>query len=578
MNWEQFRAILWLRFRLSRNQFIRAGKFNAVLSIIMFGLLLVAGLGLGVAGLLLGPLAATKASPGVLLLICDGLICGFLFVWLTGLMVDLQRSESIDLDRLLSLPISLKQVFVLNYAASHFTPSIILFLPAIIGFCLGVVFGAGPLMLLLLPLALSFILMITAWTYCLRGWLAALMMNKRRRRAIVVWITAGFILLSQLPNILVHSRMFRGKTANSRSSNPSAPDADKTFPPETFIDMHRPIPLGWVGFGAFELRQGRALAALGATAASCFLGLLGLMRAYRLTLRFYTGADQKIAPAATAAPRVHPASTSSRKRLLVERQLPFLRDDIAGLALATFRSLSRAPELKMALIMPVIFGVVGLSMAFSASKNAAPWPLRELAAPMAVFLTAFFLAPTMANTFGLDRNGFRALVLLPTRRDHLLFAKNLAFFPFLACTAAILAILAALLTHASVSALLTALVEIPAVFLLVCLPCNLTSMLAPFRLAPGSLKAKRPKAIVIIAILLNMVAEPIVVAPLLIPSGLQLLFSFNHWVPWLPVNLLAALAILALIAGLYWLLLAPLGRLLQHREQAILREVTEEVE
>ena len=38
---------------------------------------------------------------------------------------------------------------------------------------------------LLLPLVLGFVFMVTAWTYCVRGWLAALMVNKRRRRAIV---------------------------------------------------------------------------------------------------------------------------------------------------------------------------------------------------------------------------------------------------------------------------------------------------------------------------------------------------------------------------------------------------------
>ena len=49
-------------------------------------------------------------------------------------------------------------------------------------------------MVLLVPLALGIVFMITAWTYCLRGWLAALMVNKRRRRTVIVWVTIVFVL------------------------------------------------------------------------------------------------------------------------------------------------------------------------------------------------------------------------------------------------------------------------------------------------------------------------------------------------------------------------------------------------
>ena len=43
--------------------------------------------------------------------------------------------------------------------------------------------------------------MVTALTYQLQGWLASLMSNPRRRRTIIMIITASFILLSQLPNL-----------------------------------------------------------------------------------------------------------------------------------------------------------------------------------------------------------------------------------------------------------------------------------------------------------------------------------------------------------------------------------------
>src|SRR5262245_26650852 len=35
MNWEQLKTIIWLRWRLTRNQFLRAGQLNAVISVLL---------------------------------------------------------------------------------------------------------------------------------------------------------------------------------------------------------------------------------------------------------------------------------------------------------------------------------------------------------------------------------------------------------------------------------------------------------------------------------------------------------------------------------------------------------------
>ena len=47
-------------------------------------------------------------------------------MWLIGLIAELQRSETIDLQRLMHLPVGLGQIFVINYVASHLALSIIL--------------------------------------------------------------------------------------------------------------------------------------------------------------------------------------------------------------------------------------------------------------------------------------------------------------------------------------------------------------------------------------------------------------------------------------------------------------------
>ena len=90
----------------------------------------------------------------------------------------------------------------------------------------------------------------------------------------------------------------------------------------------------------------------------------------------------------------------------------------------------------------------------------------------------------MSNVFGLDRNGFRALVLLPTRRHHILLAKNLAFSPFVAVTPVAMLIALKFFVRLPWEAFLAGLLQAGVAFLLFSLMCNLLSILAPFRHRP----------------------------------------------------------------------------------------------
>ena len=204
MSWDRLQALLWLRWRLSRNQWQRDSQVGAVLTMIVLVLCLGLAAAGGIAGLLGGTWGVAKLDPFKIMLVWDGLVAAFLVFWTVGIVVELQRSDIIDLGRLLHLPVSLWEAFLLNYLASHVSLSLAMMLPAMLGLAAGLTLGRGFAMLLLFPLVFAFFFAITAWTYCLRGWLASLMVNKRRRRAIIMGITMAFVLLSQLPNLVMN--------------------------------------------------------------------------------------------------------------------------------------------------------------------------------------------------------------------------------------------------------------------------------------------------------------------------------------------------------------------------------------
>ncbi|MBN9122770.1 MAG: hypothetical protein J0I06_27130, partial [Planctomycetes bacterium] len=261
MNREHFRAFLWLRWRLRVNQFRKAGPVNAVFFFVFVAGALVAALGLFVTGLLVGFLVMPEAPPVAHLLAWDGVIVGFLFFWMIGLLTDLQRTEGLALDKVLHLPVSPSGAFLINYLSSLFSLTLIAFLPGMVGLILGQVFAGSVRMLLALPLLAAFVLAVTALTYQFQGWLAALMSNPRRRRTVVVVLTAGFILLAQVPNLINLARPWEGvgnDAAARRKDRSAAAGADlaaRKITLEEYVRREKEVQREFGGRQAQEAQQ-----------------------------------------------------------------------------------------------------------------------------------------------------------------------------------------------------------------------------------------------------------------------------------------------------------------------------------
>ena len=576
MNWAQLQGMLWLRWRLTRNQWRRGGQLSAVIMLVLVVLALGLSVVGGFAGVAGGALGLSTASPHVSMLVWDGLVALFLVLWTMGIITELQRSEIVDMSRLLFLPVSLRDVFLLNYLSSHLSLSLAMVLPVMLGLTVGLVLGSGAAMLLLFPLVFGFFFMITAWTYCLRGWLASLMVNKRRRRAIVLGLTMALVLLAQLPNLVTSvwlpARHAAPPRAASTIQGQPPRDAGRTAP--AFDLAHRYVPLLWLPYGAKTLAEGRAWPAIFGAFGMCAIGACGLAQAYRSTLRFYLGGKtRRLAPTPAAARTIRADRT-----ILVERRFPVVPEEAGAMAMASLRSMSRAPEVKMALATNVLlFAFLGASM-FLRRAVAMPPTVQPFVASVVVIVALLGLTQLMFNHFGFERDGFRAIVLLPTPRRHILLGKNLALLPVALVVFAIYFGLAAILAHLGTWDILAGAVEFVAAFLVISVLGNLASILVPYHIAAGSLRPTKTNLTTTLLIYVTHLLFPLAMAPVLLPAAIGVFSGQSEWLPAGPVTLACAVLLAAISALLYWQTLEPLARLLQRREQKILQVVTQKVE
>jgi ABC-2 type transport system permease protein len=564
MNREQLKTIFWLRWRLMCNQSSRSGGLGAVIAaLISVGAVLLAG-GAFVGALLLGIFGLARVPPLAIMGVWAGVTIVFLLFWMIGLLTALQRSETIDLQRLMHLPVALGQMFVINYIVSHFTLSIIIFVPVILGLALGLVIARGLEMVLLIPLALSMVFMITAWTYCVRGWLATLMTNPRRRRTIIMVITVSFILLVQGPNLYFNVLNRQERHSHQRAASHARAE-EMVY---NLVAVQGFIPPLWVSVGAQGLAEGRVWPALFGTLGGLGLGALGLRRAYRATVRFYHG---------QSGARAGRAPANDRSRFL-ELHLPGVPEPAAALALATFRSMLRAPEVKMAWASSFIVTLIVGASLFFRSAPTMPEAIKPFLATGTVVFSVFMLVQFFTNQFGFDRDGFRALILSPADRRLVLLGKNLACAPVGAGFGLILLGLISLRLHLPLAEFAAVIFQLAALLLLAGLAGNLLSILVPYRIQAGSLKPTKMPGLAMLVMLLCHMFFPLAMTPVFVSPLAGLLWRQAGLPALVPVNFIFSAVFAALAAILYWQTLAPLGRLLHRRETKILSVVTVEVE
>ncbi len=615
MNWHHFQAFIWLRWRLTLNGFKRSGPLSAIVEAILTVAAVAGAVVTFAIGLFIGMLALRTATPGAIMLVWDAAAAAFLFMWMAELIIELQRSEILSLDKFMHLPVSLSSAFLINYAASFVGLAINIFVPAMFGLALGLVLARGSVMLSMFPLVAAFFFVVTAITHQFRGWLASLMENKRKRRTIITMVTLTFVMLSQLPSILAWSRAPSNTTSRAIQREIGKVDrlmAERKITGDEYLrqtgeiykkyGLKRPdytprarladaqrlativntaVPAGWLPYGAMALSDGKILPALLCMGGMVLIGAGSLRRSYQTTRRLYSGDFTSKKPRTTGSgslQQTQPASSASLGKpsaAFLERSLPLISEHASAITFACLRSLIRAPESKMMLATPVIFAFLYASiLRFRDPSEIA----RPFLAATAMAMVLFGLMQLAGNQFGLDRNGFRVFVLAPAARRDILLAKNLTLLPF-AMSLGTLAVLAVeVLYPMRIDRLIAAWLQTIPMYLMFCITTNFLSILAPMPLPSGSLKPAKPKGMAVLIHLGFFVLFPLSMGLMLIPYGIEYLLHAMDTVQTIPVYFLLMLPETAVMLYIFPRILDLQGRLLQSREQKILDVVTSKVD
>jgi ABC-2 type transport system permease protein len=604
MNWEHFKAFIWLRWRTRVNLFRKGGELNAVLFWVVCAIGISSIVSCFATGVGVGYYLLPRLEMSARLFLWDGLVIVFLFSWLVGLMTDLQRSESLSLEKVLHLPVSLREGFLINYFCSWFSLSLATIGSAMLGIAVGQVLGLGVVMLFGIPLLIAFLLAVTAVTYQFKGWLASLMTNPKRRRTVIFIVTISFVLLFQIPNIWNMSRIakdtqldgFQAYVNDQAKLNQELQDKKITIEEHTkgyedlkvayeekkvaesqaskestvhlAIWINRILPIGWLPLGVARLSEYRFLAPLIGCAGLLGIAALSLMRSYRTTVRIYTGQTSS----QDEQTKQEVIETPSNKPKLLEWQLPLINEQATAVALGNLRSLMRAPETKMALIMPLVILLIQGGMLYPLMKSPPDVIYRPfMACGIVVFLTIFFIQ-LIGNQFGYDRGGFRAYVLSPVPRRDVLLGKNLSFAPLMIGVTWIAVTLLQILMPMRWDHYFAILLLSVSVFAIFCLIANQLSILVPLPMSAGSMRAAQVRLAPMLAYFFSTFLIPVFMMPIAIPFGLEWLLRDR--IGSFPLAFTLSLVVAAAGIAIYLRLLHWQGNQLQAKETNVLQIVT----
>lgn len=423
MNRRQRNAVFALYRTLLRRRWHRLGPTMKGLGALLVAISAVVAGGVFLLALLLGFFLLPNAPAVGVLMAWDGVLVAFLFFRVWGIATDLRVADALSMQNFLHLPLAPSDVFMLNAIALHLQPSPLIFGAALLGLSLASIIALGPAHAILLPLALASFWCVIALTRQLQTFLAALMVNKRRRGTIVAVSFMVAMLLIQSPNIFMQVQLWNAERSGTASREEvKVEPLDSGEASQWLLATNLALPPGWLAYGAYEAQRDRYWpAAVGTLALLAIVGW-SLRRSYRSALRVYRRTERKRVTRSgrqASNPRV-------RRRQIAEaiwRAFPAMP---AAVGRASLRQWIRSPQGKHAFLAP-FFALMFVALAilqYDEISKGQPYLGLGLAALWLIAPIGF-----ASNVFGWDRGGFRVLLATDPPRHLVLLGKNLGLLP-----------------------------------------------------------------------------------------------------------------------------------------------------
>ena len=411
---QQTRVILWVQWRSLFNRFPR--NRGGVVLAWFFSLLWYAIFAfLGVMAAIGLPEVTSRA---LLLRILDFGLLGMLLFWQLMPLMMATSGLSLDLKRLLVYPIPESRMFGIEVVLRASTGIEVLLVMA--GAAIGLwrnftVPWWGPF----------FFLPFTAFNLCLSAGIRDLLTRLLRKRGVREVTVLGFLLLTQLPNILV-----------------------RTIPPEKFAVIAQkytafsailPLPWKWT-----------ARLVAGELSASAFFGL-----AFWLALGAWFGYSQfrrglhfdEAAAESAGRKRTGPPGRLSVGERIAGLPLRFLPEPLATLVQKELLTLPRVPRFRTLFLMGAFFSLIiwlpYLSKPGGAGATTGFMPNNFLTI-VVLYSMLLLTEPLFANVFAYDRKAAQAYYVLPVRFSTVLLAKNATALLFVTLEIIVVCLLAKL--------------------------------------------------------------------------------------------------------------------------------------
>lgn len=570
MNRRQRIAVFALYRTLLRRRWHRLGPTMKSLGALLVAISAVVAGGVFLLALLLGFFLLPSASPVGVLMAWDGVLVAFLFFRVWGIATDLRVADALSMQNFLHLPLAPSDVFMLNAIALHLQPSPLIFGAAFLGLSLASIIALGPAHALLLPLALASFWCVIALTRQLQTFLAALMVNKRRRGTIVAVSVMFAMLLIQSPNILMQVQLRDAERSGTASREEAKVEPlDSGEAPQWLLATNLALPPGWLAYGAYEAKQDRYWPAAAGT-----LGLLAIVgwrlrRSYRSALRVYRRTERgRSSRSSTQAP-----GPRIRRRPVAEavwRAFPAMS---ATVGRASLRQWVRSPQGKQALLGPVLILLLAAlaALRFEEASRAQPY--------LGLGLAALCSSPVVfaSNVFGWDRGGFRVLLATDPPRHLVLLGKNLGLVPIGLGPGIVVLVALQLLWPQPTTHFLACILQLAVVCLVLCMVGNHFSITAPWAASFMTLKQRgEAMASNLGAFLTTALAVGVI---MLATTGLLALERLIAGAAWpVPLYLIFSALELGLAAVWYRHVLRDQARTLPGHEERILEAITTPVD